>query len=245
MSPGAPALVSSLRRPLPSAREAWLYLRNNGVARSVGKFLATYVAGRQRWYMTSEDVRQDLDAPSAAGAEEFRFATAADLPRLGAFTQRMTPAILTQWCGPQYLFFLTLIDGQPVSYRCLSTLVHPGVEGFVRLRPDQIFMVDEFTVPAFRRRGITRRMAIAMAPALVAQGFHEVVGIHRVDNDDTIAAAAAKGIPRTGTVTRWCLPGRVWFTFESAPSRSSNPVTVLDATLATGNPPLTDHVSPV
>ena len=46
MSPGAPALVSSLRRPLPSAREAWLYLRNNGVARSGGKFLATYVAGR-------------------------------------------------------------------------------------------------------------------------------------------------------------------------------------------------------
>jgi hypothetical protein len=45
-----------------------------------------------------------------------------------------------------------------------------GVEGFVRLRPDQIFMVDEFTIPAFRRRGITRRMAIAMAPAVFAQG---------------------------------------------------------------------------
>jgi hypothetical protein len=68
----------------------------------------------------------------------------------------------------------------------------------VRRRPDQIFMVDEFTIPAFRRRGITRRMAIAMAPAVFAQGFHEVVGIHRVDNDDTVAAAAAKGIRRTG-----------------------------------------------
>jgi hypothetical protein len=70
-------------------------------------------------------------------------------------------------------------DGQPVSYRCLSALIHPGVEGLVRLRPDQIFMVDEFTVTAFRRRGITRRMAIAMASGLIAQGFHEVVGIHR------------------------------------------------------------------
>jgi hypothetical protein len=92
---------------------------------------------------------------------------------------------------PQYFFYLTLIDAQPVSYRCLSTLVRPGVGGFVRLRPDQIFMVDEFTIPAFRRRGITRRMAIAVAPAVFAQGFHEVVGIHRVDNDDTVAAAAA------------------------------------------------------
>jgi len=27
-----------------------------------------------------------------------------------------------------------------------------------------------------------------------------VVGVHRVDNHDTIAAARAKGIPRVGTV---------------------------------------------
>jgi len=119
----------------------------------------------------------------------------------------MTPAILAEWCGPRYFFFLTLIDGQPVSYRCLSTLVHPGVEGFVRLRPDQIFMVDEYTVPVFRRRGITRRIAAAMAPTLVARGFREVVGIHRVDNGDTIAAVEAKGIPRVGTVTRGACRG--------------------------------------
>ena len=43
-------------------------------------------------------------------------------------------------------------------------------------------------------------MAFAMAPGLIAQGFHDVVGVHRVDNDDAIAAAAAKGIPRAGVV---------------------------------------------
>lgn len=229
--------MSSPSRPLPSPREAWLYLRNNGLARSLGKFLATYVAGRQRWYMTSEDLQRCLDWPAPAGSEEFRFAAAADLPAMGAFTGRMTPEILAEWCGPRYFFFLTLIDGQPVSYRCLSTLVHPGVEGFVRLRPDQIFMVDEFTVPAFRRRGITRRMAAAMAPTLVARGFREVVGIHRVDNGDTIAATEAKGIPRVGTVTRWCVPWQVWFTFEAAPSRPTPvPVTILDVPRPTTGP---------
>jgi hypothetical protein len=45
-----------------------------------------------------------------------------------------------------------------------------------------------------------------MASALVTRGFREVVGIHRVDNDDTIAAAEAKGIPRFGTVTRRRVP---------------------------------------
>jgi GNAT superfamily N-acetyltransferase len=247
MSPGDPAPVSSPSRPLPSPREAWLYLRNNGLARSLGKFLATYVAGRQSWYMTSEDLRRYLDWPPPAGSEEFRFATAADLARMNAFTGRMTPAILAEWCGPGYFFFVTLIDGQPVSYRCLSTLVHPGVEGFVRLRPDQIFMVDEFTAPPFRRRGITRRMAAAMAPTLVARGFREVVGIHRVDNDDTIAAAEAKGIPRVGTVTRWCVPWHVWFTFEAAPARpTSVPIAILDVPVTTTGPaPLTEPASTV
>jgi len=242
MSPGAPVIPS---RPLPSPREAWLYLRNNGLARSLGKFLATYVAGRQSWYMTSEDLRPYLGQPISARTEEFRFATTADLPRMGAFARRMTPAILAQWCGPSYCFFLTLIDGQPVSYRCLSALVHPGVAGFVRLRPDQIFMVDEYTVPAFRRRGITRRMAIAMAPALAARGFREVVGVHRVDNDDTIAATAAKGIPRTGTVTRWCVPGRVWFTWQPAPSHPTTvPAPILDVPVTTAAPPpLTEPAS--
>jgi hypothetical protein len=46
-------------------------------------------------------------------------------------------------------------------------------------------------------------------------------------------------------MTRWCLPGRVWFGFEAEPSRAmSAPVTILDATLATGTGPLTDPVSP-
>jgi hypothetical protein len=47
-------------------------------------------------------------------------------------------------------------------------------------------------------------------------------------------------------VTRWCLPGRVWFTFEAEPSRPvSAPVTVLDVTLATGTGLRTDPASTV
>jgi hypothetical protein len=47
-------------------------------------------------------------------------------------------------------------------------------------------------------------------------------------------------------VTRWCLPGRVWFTIEAEPSRPvSAPVTVLDVTLATGTGLRTDPESTV
>ena len=201
---------------LPSASEALLYLRNNGLRRSVAKAMTGYIAGQQRWYMTREDLTRYAGQEVDDAGFEYRFARRDDVPRMQGFTRRMSPGILTLWCGADYHFFLTLRDGEPVSYRCLSRLIHPGVVGFVRLRPDQIFMVDEYTVPAYRRRGITRQMAIAMTPFLFELGFREVLGIHRIDNDDTIAAARAKGIPRIGTVTRTCFLWRITFSYEPA-----------------------------
>lgn len=201
-------------RTLPSPGEALLYLRNNGPRRSLRKLVSGYLAGRQQWYMTREDLTRYPGVPMDADGLEFRFSRVDDIPRMGAFLQRISAQVLTTWCGPEYFFFLTLKAGEPVAYRCLSTMVHPGVVGFVLLRPDQIFMVDEFTVPAFRRRGLTRQMTIAMTPTLLRHGFREVLGIHRTDNYDTIAAARAKGIPRIGTITRTCLLWKVWFTYE-------------------------------
>ena len=200
-------------RPLPSPREALLYLRNNGPRRSLGKLMAGYVLGRQRWYLIREDLVRYAAEPYDAGGYELRFATPADLPRMDAFGRRMPAATLESRLGSRFFFFLALRDGRPVSYRCLSTVVHPGVAGFVRPRPDQVFMVDEYTVPPLRRRGITRRMAVAMAPALAGRGYRQVLGIHRVDNHATIAAAQAKGVERPGVVTRRCLLRRAWFTF--------------------------------
>jgi GNAT superfamily N-acetyltransferase len=201
---------------LPSASEALLYVRNNGLRRSIAKAMTGYIAGRQRWYMTREDLTRYVGQTVEESDFEYRFARRDDVPRMEALTRRMSPGILALWCGADYYFFLTLRDGQPVSYRCLSRLVHPGVVGFVRLRSDQIFMVDEYTVPEFRRRGITRQMAIAMAPLLLELGYREVLGIHRTDNHDTVAAARAKGIPRIGTVTRTCLLWRITFSYEPA-----------------------------
>jgi hypothetical protein len=78
-------------------------------------------------------------------------------------------------------------------------------------------MVDEFTVPRYRRRGITRQMAYAMNPWVLGAGFHEVLGVHRTDNYDTIAATRAKGVARLGTITRWRLLAHSVFRFEPEP----------------------------
>lgn len=200
----------------PSLAEACLYLRHNGLRRSLTKFLAGYVAGRQSWHVTLEDIRHDTDRPLPDDGVELRSARLDDLPRMHRFAARVVPSVLRAWCGPDYYFFIALVDGEAVSYRCLSARLHPGVSDLIRLEPGQLFMVDEFTDPAFRRRGLTRRLATAMTPSLLASGVREVLGIHRTDNRDTIEATRRKGIPRVGTVIRYRALWKVWFDYVDA-----------------------------
>lgn len=197
---------------LPGLGEARLYLSEHGLRRTLAKFVGCYIAGRQTWYVTRESLGPS-DAGDAGSHVVVRPAALDDVPRLGLFTRHVPPSVLRTWCGRDYFFSVGWMDGQAVSYRCLSTLVHPGVAEFLRLRPGQLFMVDEYTDPAYRRRGITRALAAAMTPTLRARGFREVLGIHRTDNHDTIEAARAKGIPRIGAVVRNCLLWKTWFEY--------------------------------
>jgi len=200
----------------PTLEDAWLYLKNNGLRRSLMKCVAAYIAGRQHWYLTCEDLMCYARAPLPIAGLELRMARRDDLPWMHTFRQRVSARGLRAWLGPDYFFLVALMAGDFVAYRCLSTRVHPGVAGFIELEPGQLFMVAEFTAPPFRRRGITRAMAIAMTPYLLRLGFREVLGIHRTDNYDTIAAVSAKGIPRLGTVTRYHALCRTWFRYSPA-----------------------------
>jgi hypothetical protein len=203
---------------LPSVHEIQLYLRNNGLRRSMLKGLTAYIAGRQRWYLTYEDLTAYLGMPVRGNGFQFRRARPGEVPHMKGLMERMPEDVLRRWCGEGYFFFVTWNRGEAVSYRCLSTHVHPGVRGFVDLAPHQLFMVDEYTVPRYRRRGITRQMAYAMTPWLLSHGFREVIGIHRTNNDDTVAAARAKGVATLGTITRSRWLWKTRFSYEAQPS---------------------------
>ena len=230
--------------PFPSLGEVRLYLRSVGIARTLRKALASYIAGRERWYVTIENLSHWVGASVEPNGVEVRRATLDDLPCMAEFTLRQHPATLRTWCGPRFVLYIALVDGRAVSYRCVSLHVHAAVKGVVTLGPGQIYMVDEFTVPEFRRRGITRQLAIATNPVLLAAGYREVVGIHRTDNVATIAATRKKSIVTIGRLTRTCLALRVTYTYEPyvtnliAPIASSIPrlAPAPDPTPAAGAP---------
>lgn len=200
---------------LPRLGEVALYLRSHGARRAVAKLFSGYLVGREQWYLTIEDLSYWVGAHVEPDGLEIRPATIADLPRMKRFTARQHPNTLRAWCRDDHVFFIALADGCAVSYRCLSRLVHPAVQAAITLGPHQVYMVDEFTDPAFRRRGITRRLAVATNPTLIAAGVHEVIGIHRTDNRDTIAATRAKNIVTIGRLAIIRLGPRLWYRYEA------------------------------
>lgn len=210
---------------LPSAGEVAIYLRSHGLRRAVAKLFSGYLAGREHWYLTIEDLGHWIGAHVEPDGLEIRRATRADLPRMDSFMARQHPNTLSAWCRDDHVFFIALAQGRAVSYRCLSRVVHPAVQGAIMLGAHQTYMVDEFTDPAFRRRGITRRLAIATNPALMAAGIREVVGIHRTDNRDTIAATRAKSIVTIGRLTITRLGPRLWYRYEAFMPETDAPLT--------------------
>jgi hypothetical protein len=201
--------------PVPTLGEALTYLRTHGVGGAWHKLLTTYLFGRDAWYVTIEDLSQWVGAPVECSEFEIRAATLADIDRMTGLMARQHEKTLRAWCRHDHYFFIALANGEAVSYRCLSRRVHAAVNRIVTLRPQQLFMVDEYTVPAFRRRGITRQLAIVMNPLVFRAGFREVVGIHWTDNENTRAATRAKGIATIGMLTRVRRGRTTQFTYES------------------------------
>jgi hypothetical protein len=212
---------------LPTLSEARLYLRTRGIRATLSKAGVAYVAGRLTWNVTVEDLLRWVGVPRREDGLEIRPARPEDLPRMERFWIRQPQETLQRWLGSTFFFFIALLGQDPISYRCLSRLVaHPAVAGALQLRPDQLFMVDEFTSPPYRRQGITRQLAIATNPLVLAEGYRQVIGLHHADNADTVAATRAKGIPTVGTLTRYRVGPASWLTYSPRETATARDITL-------------------
>lgn len=205
------------------ARAVIHYTNRRGLRATLGEFRRRYVAGRQRWYVTRDRVALWLPVSVEADGLEYRLARADDLDRLHHLT-RQEPATMRAWHDHGWFFFLALDAGVPIGYRCLG----PAVEGWagrhLTLRADQLFIADLFVTPAYRRRGIPRRLCIAMAPILAARGVRGLIGVQRSDNHESIGSSNARGIERLGVLTRTTVLGLTRVRFERAARAASSPV---------------------
>jgi len=99
----------------------------------------------------------------------------------------------------------------------------------LRLRPDQVFMVDISTAPAFRRQGITRRIRIAMAREMLRLGYRDSWGLQRPMNREALGAfdRTPDVIERFGTLTRTRVLGHVRFSLTASRGLSAEHIGTL------------------
>ena len=113
-------------------------------------------------------------------------------------------------------------DGQPVAYRCVARTVGPFLKPFLRLRPHQLIVINDYTRPEFRRLGVMGTMRTLVARELVAQGFRESWTTELPTNYATLSGSDRTGIERS-TLIRRCVLGHVRFSVIPAATLSAGP----------------------
>ncbi len=202
------------------AAEATRYLRDRGLRRTTRKFLRTYVLSRERIYATYTRLVEAANRPLDMEGFEVRPARPDD--QLDEAFPHLKAATIAAWLRPDHFFYIMRQGGKPLGYRCISTKAGPAVAGFFRLRPDHVFVINIYTRPEFRRRGLSRVAQIATARDLVARGFRTIFATESPLNYDSIISADRKRIQRrVGTLTRTCLLG--WVRFTLTPPTTLSP----------------------
>jgi hypothetical protein len=217
--PGCSPRLSPIRTPIVSPREAIRYLRDHGVGRAIAALLATYVYGRQRLHLTHADLLAMASRPLKMDGLEIRRVRPDD-PLAETFAD-LVPSTIARWSSPDHLWFLALHDGKPVAYRCVARTVGPFLRPFLRLRPHQLIVVNDYTRPESRRLGVMGAMRTLVARELVGQGFRESWTTELPTNYPTLSGTDRTGIERS-TLIRRCLLGRVRFSVTPAATLSAD-----------------------
>jgi hypothetical protein len=181
--------------------------------------MAAYVYSRQRMHLTHADLLAMAARPLKTDAVDVRLVRPGD--GLAEAFPDLVPSTVARWSGPGHLWFVAALrDGTPVAYRCVARSAGPLLRPFLRLRPHQLFVVNDYTRPEFRRLGVIGTMRTLVARQLVAQGFRESWATELPTNYATLSGSDRTGIERS-TLLRRCVLGRVRFSVTPAATLSA------------------------
>jgi GNAT superfamily N-acetyltransferase len=152
-------------------RSVWRDLRTRGVRYSFNRLVFGYVAGSERWVLFYNDL-DGPPAPARHGEITFRPYDSGDAESLAVFEPRISRSRFMAWIEDGCFAHLALHGARPVAYRLVSTRGPRGpLSRVVRLGPDEVWVVDLYCVPEYRRRGIGVWLSLNMDRSLAAAGY--------------------------------------------------------------------------
>jgi GNAT superfamily N-acetyltransferase len=177
------------------------YIRTRGIRHSLGRLVFGYVVGSERWALFYNRL-DGPPAPTTHGEITFRSYATSDAEALIAFEPYMRRSRFLAWIDEGCLVYLALHGARPVAFRIVSTRGPEGpLSRVVKLKPDEVWVVDLYCVPEYRGRGIGVWLALAMDRALAAAGYHGMYAATLLGNPAALRTVFKQGDEFRSVVT--------------------------------------------
>ena len=191
-----------------------------GIRRTLKVGFESYIFAYQQFSLSYRSL-PDVTFPPEASDFHCRLATINDIERLKVFEPYRRRSEFREWLANGTWVFIAFDGKLPVSFRVASAapFLQPPWSR-ISLQKQQLWVVDAYTLPSYRRRGAAQALVNYRDGFLAARGFRESVSFRRLDNETAAAMWANRPSYRPSrevhrlTYLRILFYSRIWM--ESA-----------------------------
>lgn len=162
-------------------------VRTKGIRRIATELFKEYVFEYSRWYVF---YRPLTSATTFLPDEKFRYrlATVDDIERLAVFEPYRFRSEFCNWLENDVWLFIALDGARPVAFDSISRFPPPQLPlSRIALAKDQVWTVDAYTCPEYRRRHVATRLREYRHSVLQKWGYRGNVSSVRNDNLPSLA----------------------------------------------------------
>jgi len=186
--------------------EDWNYLVQRDGWKSalpvVGQEIVTLPYRRLQFVIVARSLLEPLPDLQPKIALEIREFKHADVELVRQIHRPSEARALARRLAHGHVGFLALYEGQPVGYAWACTQIDPALERVhLALEPDDVFLTDAYTVPAYRGQGVQKALKSVRLQRFRDLGYHRALAIIEACNYPSLASWQKVGAQAIGRMT--------------------------------------------
>jgi GNAT superfamily N-acetyltransferase len=197
------------------------YVRSRGVRATLRRLFRAVVFSREHYVLTYKPM--DCEPPQVAARipGAIRLADLRDLERLSIFAHHYTTEQFRHFIEQGRSLYVFDHEGQLLGYRLVNREIPRigAARGLIRLEPTDTWVVNAYTVPAYRGARIGSALASYILAENRAAGFRREISLIRIDNEASRKMVGLAGAREMEEVTFTRLLGFTRYRIRSANAR--------------------------